>query len=79
MDALVARFGRQHRKTGTHDVLGLVTGLHDIVRMGLTHGHCGNDATPRAGLGDMPYQVRGNEPPVWIAHRVFSYDMNERR
>lgn len=79
MDSLVARFARQRRKTGTYDVLGLVTGLHDIVRMGLTRGHCGNDATPRACLGDMPYQVRGNEPPVWIAHRVFSYDMNERR
>ena len=73
---LVARF----RKTpGEPDVLGLITGLLDIVRLGLTRGHCLNQSSPRTSINDTIYPVPVKKLPKRLADRVFPYNPNSKR
>lgn len=70
---LVHRFGGANGREP--DALRMATGLHDIVRLGITRGHAGNTSTPRTYLRDTPYPAPGSGPPAWLRHRTFRYDL----
>jgi hypothetical protein len=76
---LFARYNAGQVATDESDVLGLATALHDIVRLGLTRGHCKNTSAPRISIRESYYPIPTVAPPAWLAHRVFTYDPNQKR
>ena len=71
---------RESLGAGTEpDVLGAVTALHDLLRLGLTRAHERNMATPRAHLQAeqmlYPIAVGLNALPGTLAERVFPFQV----
>jgi hypothetical protein len=60
----------------TLDVLGVITALHQLARVGLTRGHQNNTSGPRSHLApdSMPYPLRGRQVYGRLAKRVFVYN-----
>jgi len=62
------------------DLFGLVRGLWDLIRVGLTRGHQNNANTPITELStpQMPYRIRSPAPLAGtrLADRVFPYQRN---